>query len=110
MQAQIRRKWLLVLAVLASCQTNADNADDDLRREAMTSTGEGQDQMAVRSEIAPLANGRGMMLRRTPQMRNAVVGHRSADGTITTSCVDDADSVAALLRDPSHAVAHGVSQ
>jgi hypothetical protein len=109
MQGQIRRNWLLVLAVLASCQTNTDSPDDDLHREALTSTGESRDP-TVRSEIVPLANGRGTMLRRSPEIRNGVVGHRSADGTITTSCVDDADGVAALFRDPSQALANGVSR
>ena len=106
MQAPIRRKWLLILAVLASCQMNPE---DDLHREVMESTGESRDQTAVSSELAPVATGRGMMLRRSPQIRNAVVGRRNADGTFTTSCVDDADSVAALMRDPSPALT-GVAQ
>ena len=102
--------FAVALAGLASCQTNADNADDDVRREALTSSGEIRDPTAVRSEIVPLANGRGTMLRRSPEIRNGVVGHRGADGAITTSCVDDADGVAALFRDPSQARANGVAQ
>jgi len=76
MSGRIRAGWLLMIAVVAGCQAELDSAR---------------------------GSHKGTALRRAPQLHNAVVGRRNADGTITTTCLDDAGSVAAFLHGPAPA-------
>ena len=100
MPGLIRGACLLIVAVLAGCQADMEGALES-RPSSTASTRQRQAPMTGTSRVAPTAATTGTAVRPGTQLRNAVVGRRNPDGTVTTACFDDADSVAAFLHDPS---------
>ena len=112
MPGLIRGACLLIVAVLAGCQADMDDAlePSPSSTASTASTQQRQAPMTGTSRVAPTATTSGTAVRPGMQLRNAMVGRRNPDGTVTTACFDDADSVATFLHDPSVAAETRVAQ